>query len=158
MSERPDASSSFPWPPVIFGAAFAIGGIATWKTPLPISAEAGRGFIRLVGIAIIMSGIGVTLAAEWRFFQAGTMTLPTRPTSVIVADGIYRYTRNPMYIGMIIALAGTGLLANSWWFLLALPFAAAAVRKLAVKREERYLERKFGAQYLAYKSRVRRWL
>jgi protein-S-isoprenylcysteine O-methyltransferase Ste14 len=157
MSVHSDASSSFPWPPAIFAAAFTLAILAGWTEPWPILPAAGRGLIRWGGIAIILFGVGVALAAEWRFVLAETATLPTRPTRVIVADGIYRYTRNPMYLGMSLAIAGVGLVSNSWWFLLALPFAIIAVTKLAIEREEYYLECKFGSEYLNYKAGVRRW-
>lgn len=156
MSAR-DASSSFPWPPVIFATAFALAALAGWKEPLPIVPEAARGFLRIVGILIILSGIVIALAAEWRFVLAGTATLPTHPTSTIVSDGIFRYTRNPMYLGLSLTVAGVGFLINSWWFLVVLPFAVIAVTKLAIEREERYLEGKFGRDYLGYKARTRRW-
>jgi protein-S-isoprenylcysteine O-methyltransferase Ste14 len=156
MSAR-DASSSFPWPPVIFAAAFALATLAGWKEPLPIVPEAARGFLRIAGILIVLAGIGIALAAEWRFLLAGTATLPTRPTSMVVSDGIYRYTRNPMYLGLSLSVAGVGFLINSWWFPVVLPFAVIAVTKLAIEREERYLEAKFGTGYLGYKDRTRRW-
>ncbi len=144
MSTR-DASSPFPWPPVIFAAAFALAILAGWKEPLPIVPEAARGVLHLAGILAILSGVGLALAAEWGFMMAGTATLPTRPTKMIVSDGIYRYTRNPMYLGLSLTVAGVGLLANSGWFLVVLPFAVIAVTKLAIEREERYLEGKFGS-------------
>ncbi|WP_020176348.1 methyltransferase family protein [Methyloferula stellata] len=156
MSVR-DASSSFPWPPVIFATAFALATLAGWKEPMPIVPEAARGFLRFAGILVILAGVGIALAAEWRFMLAGTATLPTRPTSMVVSEGIYRYTRNPMYLGLSLSVAGVGFLINSWWFLVVLPLAVIAVTKLAIEREERYLEAKFGPDYLGYKARTRRW-
>jgi protein-S-isoprenylcysteine O-methyltransferase Ste14 len=152
-----DASSSFPWPPAIFVTAFALAALAGWQVPLPIVPEAARDFLRFLGILVTLSGIGIALAAEWRFVLAGTATLPTRPTSTVVSDGIYRYTRNPMYLGLSLTVAGVGFLTNSWWFLVVLPFAVIAVIRLAIEREERYLEGKFGPDYLDYKARTRRW-
>ncbi len=157
MSKPADASSSFPWPPVIFSLAFALAILAGWMKPLPILPEAGQGFLRLIGIVLILSGVGIALAAEWRFVLAGTATLPTRPTRAIVSDGIYRYSRNPMYLGLSLTVQGLGFVANSWWFLLILLFAVIAVTKLAIEPEEHYLEAKFGAEYLSYKARTRRW-
>jgi protein-S-isoprenylcysteine O-methyltransferase Ste14 len=89
--------------------------------------------------------------------RAGTATLPIHPTSAIVEDGIYRYSRNPMYLGMSIILAGLAPTMNNAWYWLALPFAIFAVTKLAIEREEAYLAREFAARYLPYKARVRRW-
>ncbi len=111
----------------------------------------------MLGIAIISIGCAIVIAAEWSFLKAGTATLPTSPTRVVVPDGAYRFTRNPMYLGLCAVLAGIGFFVNSWWFFVVLPFAVIAVTKLAIEREEAYLERKFGSVYLAYKSRTRRW-
>jgi len=83
---------------------------------------------------------------------------PTKPSSALVTSGIYRWTRNPMYLGMSLILGGIGLAAGSLWFLIALPIAMIAVTKLAIEREERYLAQLFGQPYLDYKARVRRWL
>jgi protein-S-isoprenylcysteine O-methyltransferase Ste14 len=158
MSEASDASSSFPWPPFIFATAFAVASLASWKAPLPIVSDSRAALIHFAGLAVVLIGLGVALAAEWRFLHAGTATLPTRATTAVVTSGIYRLTRNPMYLGLCATLAGVGLFSNSGWFLLAAPLAVAAVTKLAIEREELYLERKFGPEYLDYKKRTRRWL
>lgn len=158
MTATRDASSNFPWPPAIYLSALAIGFLLRWLEPLRVvESGAWRAASLAFGAALFIAGGAVALAAEWRFFRARTATLPTRPTTSIVATGIFGYTRNPMYLGMSLALASLGLLANSWWFLIALPLAVIAVTKLAIEREERYLEEKFGAEYQAFKAKVRRW-
>ncbi len=83
---------------------------------------------------------------------------PTKPSTALVTNGIYRWTRNPMYLGLSLILLGIGFATGSLWFLMGLPMAILAVTKLAIEREERYLAEKFGAAYLDYKSRVRRWI
>jgi protein-S-isoprenylcysteine O-methyltransferase Ste14 len=153
-----DASSNVPWPPIIFGLALTLAFVASSQYSAHIVTETSHGPFRWAGIAIILIGSGIAVAAEISFLKAGTATRPTRPTRIIVPNGIYRFTRNPMYLGMSILLAGIGLFANSWWFLLVLPFAIIAVTKLAIEREEAYLERTFGSAYLDYKARTRRWL
>ena len=159
MRPNADASSNFIWPPTIYGGAFVLAALATWFVPLPaIGPGVWRWIGAAAGVALIAAGAAVALAAEHGFKRAGTAVLPTRPTTAIVSHGVYRYTRNPMYLGMSLVLAGIGLAANSWWFVIALPVAMVAVFKLAIAREERYLEQKFGAEYRAYKVRVRRWL
>jgi protein-S-isoprenylcysteine O-methyltransferase Ste14 len=157
MSDSFDASSPVPWPPIIFATAFGFAIAAKWQWPLFI-ADSSYGPLFWFSILLILTGCGIALAAERRFLKAGTATLPTRPTIVVVADGIFRFTRNPMYLGMSMVLAGAAFFTNSWWFLLVLPFAMAAVTKLAIEREEIYLEKKFGPVYRAYKAQTRRWL
>ncbi|MBK9082819.1 MAG: isoprenylcysteine carboxylmethyltransferase family protein [Rhizobiales bacterium] len=150
-----DASSRFLWPPTIFGGA-ALAGLALTRLA-PLALPGAGALMAWTGYGLIALGCAVALAAEFVFWRAGTNTLPTRPTTTIVATGIYRVTRNPMYLGMTLALVGMGPALGSAWFVLAAPVCVYAVTKLAIEREEAYLAAKFGASYLAYKARVRRW-
>lgn len=154
MSAR-DASSRFIWPPTIYGVAtliaWGLGRVAPLGMVLPEPLRsAGWG---LVACAVALAGV-----AELSFFRAGTATLPTSPTTAIVVTGVYRFTRNPMYLAMTLALIGLGFALSSPWFWLIAPAAVRMVTKLAIEREEAYLARKFGAPYLDYAARVRRWL
>jgi len=158
MTDKRDASSPFIWPPTIYGAAAAIAGVLSWLGSWPFEPPALRIPAMVAGLAFCTLGLTCAILAERRFHAAGTPVPPTRPTNALVFDGIYRYTRNPMYLGMTLVLVGLGLAANQLWFLLAAPFAVYAVTKLAIEREEAYLERKFGAPYSTYKQNVRRWL
>ena len=151
------ASSLFPWPPVIYGSAVVLAASASWVSPWRYTPPDFRLAAIAAGIAITACGFGALLAAGRRFAANGTPVPPTRPTTAIVTTGIYRFTRNPMYLGMSLVLAGLGVAFDQVWFLLALPVAVLAVTKLAIEREETYLASKFGAAYVAYKSSVRRW-
>ena len=150
-----DASSRFLWPPTIYGglalAAWGLERLAPLALPLPER-------LRWLGWALVGASLILSGAAELAFLRAGTATLPTSPTTAIVTSGVYRVTRNPMYLAMTAALIGLGLALASGWFWIAAPVAVALVTRLAIEREEAYLERKFGAAYLSYKARVRRWL
>jgi protein-S-isoprenylcysteine O-methyltransferase Ste14 len=90
--------------------------------------------------------------------RSGTNVIPNQPTLAIVTDGPFRYTRNPLYIGATLAYTGLALIFNSFWPLLLLPALLMVIHWGVVRREERYLEAKFGTLYLAYKDRVPRWL
>jgi protein-S-isoprenylcysteine O-methyltransferase Ste14 len=153
-----DASSRVPWPPIIYGAAFLAGLALHGLYPLPFAPESLQRANRVSGIAILILAALVGIAAEWKFFRAGTATLPTSPTTALVTTGIYGWSRNPMYLAMSLGLSGFGLLWNDLWFLLALPAAMYAVTKLAIEPEEAYLTAKFGAQYREYCRMVGRWL
>ena len=157
MSQTHDASSRFIWPPTIYLAAAVLSGLAAWFSPWPFQID-WRMLGGVAGSALVALGLAVAVSAERRFKGAGTPVPPTRPTTAIVSSGIYRHTRNPMYLGMSLVLAGLGLVFNQLWFLLALPVAVFAVTKLAIEREEEYLTKKFGAEYVNYKARVRRWV
>ncbi|MBL8587813.1 MAG: isoprenylcysteine carboxylmethyltransferase family protein [Methylobacteriaceae bacterium] len=158
MSAPRDASSRFLWPPTIYGGAALLALAASRHAPAPFVPAPLAVAAFWLGIAILAIGGAIALAAEIGFLVAGTATLPISPTTAIVETGIYRWTRNPMYLGMTLALIGLALALDQAWFALATPPAVLAVTKLAIEKEEAYLTRKFGETYLAYKRRVRRWI
>lgn len=158
MNEDRDASSAIAWPPIIYASSALVSGLLSYARPLPFLPGFASLPLRILGIALVLAGLAIGVTAVVGFRRAGTAIPPTQPTTAIVADGIYRFTRNPMYLGFTIILAALALAVNSLWFLIATPVAIYAVTKLAIELEERYLEAKFGQGYLAYKRRVRRWL
>ena len=116
------------------------------------------GHWHLVGIAPILAGLVLAARGSRLFARAGTNIVPFTPSSALVTEGVFAISRNPMYAGMVLALTGVALLLNGWlpWLTL-LPFVAI-IRFYFVANEERLMEATFGDDYLAYKSRVRRWL
>ena len=90
--------------------------------------------------------------------KAGTPIRTDRPVPRLVTDGPFRYTRNPGYLGLTMLYAGIAVLRNSLWAILLLPLVLYVIQRQVIGREERYLERTFGEEYLAYKAQVRRWL
>jgi protein-S-isoprenylcysteine O-methyltransferase Ste14 len=90
--------------------------------------------------------------------KAGTPIRTDRPVPRLVTDGPFRYTRNPGYLGLTMLYAGIAVLRNALWAILLLPLVLYVIQRQVIGREERYLERTFGDEYLAYKAQVRRWL
>jgi protein-S-isoprenylcysteine O-methyltransferase Ste14 len=90
--------------------------------------------------------------------RAGSNVPTNRPTTTIVESGPYRFTRNPIYMAMFLALIGLAVAFDSLWLFITLVPFALVIRYGVVAREEAYLERKFGDVYRAYRSRVRRWV
>jgi protein-S-isoprenylcysteine O-methyltransferase Ste14 len=90
--------------------------------------------------------------------RAGSNVPTNRPTTTIVETGPYRFTRNPIYLSMMLGLIGLAIALNSLWLLLTLIPFALVIRYGVIAREEAYLERKFGDVYSRYRARVRRWL
>jgi protein-S-isoprenylcysteine O-methyltransferase Ste14 len=90
--------------------------------------------------------------------KAGTPIRTDRPVPRLVIDGPFRYTRNPGYLGLAMLYAGIAVLRNALWAILFLPLVVYVIQRQVIGREERYLERTFGEEYLAYKRRVRRWV
>lgn len=112
----------------------------------------------LVGWLMIGAGAGIAGTALLTFLRERTAILPHRPATKIVAIGPYRYTRNPMYIGLSLAYCGISLLANQVWPLLLLPGVLATLWVAVIRREELYLAEAFGAEYEEYRRQVRRWI
>ncbi len=113
---------------------------------------------RWVGTALIIFGVLCTVQSALRFRQAGTNLRPFTDSSALVTSGLFAYTRNPMYMGMILALAGLALILNERWPWLVLPVFAAVIQFRFIHFEEQLMEKTFGDDYRTYKARVRRWL
>ena len=112
----------------------------------------------VAGALLLAAGVALAAAGATTQTRAGTDYNPWRPSKRVVDHGVYARTRNPMYLGFALATAGLAVLASTAWGLLAVPLGVILVQTLVIVREERYLERKFGAEYVDYKRRVRRWL
>jgi protein-S-isoprenylcysteine O-methyltransferase Ste14 len=153
--DQDSAKVSFP-PPFVFLGMLLLGlvldRIMPWSLELTwIGRYVGGGILVAAGLLFIMSAMGM-------FRKAGTDVKPWKTTSAIVDSGVYRFTRNPMYLGMAMLYAGLGLAFSSLGAFILLPVLILIIRTQVIAREERYLEGKFGQSYLDYKSRVRRWL
>lgn len=150
------AGVRFP-PPFVF-LGFLLLGWAIDRhllpTPMPIAYGARVG----LGVLVFAAGAAMVMAASRRFTRIGTARPPWRPTTGIVRDGVYAWTRNPMYVGMALLYAGIGLALDSWLVLALLPVVLVVIRLAVIAREERYLAAKFGDEYRGYQASVRRWL
>ena len=110
------------------------------------------------GIAVIALGVSITVIAAGAFWRAGTPVVPFEISKVLVTGGLFRYTRNPMYLGMIVVLFGVALIFGSVGALIPIPLFAWIIVTRFIRGEENFLQEIFGDEYLAYKSKVRRWL
>jgi protein-S-isoprenylcysteine O-methyltransferase Ste14 len=110
------------------------------------------------GAVLIIAGILMSAAGASSFRKAGTPVIPFETSTALVLGGLYRFTRNPMYLGMTIALLGAAVLFGTLGAFLPLPLFVWVIQTRFIAGEERFLEEIFGQQYLAYKRRVRRWL
>jgi protein-S-isoprenylcysteine O-methyltransferase Ste14 len=111
-----------------------------------------------LGALLIVAGIGAILWVQQVFEDAGTTTKPFHTSSVLVMDGPFRFSRNPMYLGMVVILVGVGLALRSLLPLAIVPVFALAIQWRFILPEERALERDFGDAYRGYCETVRRWL
>jgi protein-S-isoprenylcysteine O-methyltransferase Ste14 len=144
-------------PPLIFIVGLAIGVglnalLGGMSTHLPTE------LLFLTASALLIAGFTLIVRSTNRFHLAKTNARPWKPTTAIVTEGIYKRTRNPMYLAMACIYAALALALDNLAALIVLLPVLFVVDRYVIQREERYLEAKFAAEYLAYKTKVRRWL
>lgn len=156
LGERDSAAVRIP-PPLVYAAAILLGGLLQRLVlRLPVGLPGG---VRIAAsIGAIGFGIGFVLVAIALFRRDRQDPTPWTSTPGITARGVYRLSRNPMYLGMALVQGGVGLAYSNGWVILLLPVSLLAVYWTAIRPEEAYLERKFGDTYLDYKRSVRRWI
>jgi protein-S-isoprenylcysteine O-methyltransferase Ste14 len=155
VTEDEDTAGVVAPPPLIYVAGLIVGFALEALLPgvdLPAVVEWGLGSL------LVLAGLGLLLTFNASFSRKGTAVEPWKPTTAIVTTGPYRFTRNPAYLGMALTYAGIAVLSSALWVLVPLPFVIAVIDRGVIAREERYLERKFGDEYLGYKRTVRRWV
>ena len=129
-------------------------GLQRW---LPI-AQVLRPPVSWCGIASIGAGIGLAFSGVSAFWRAHTPIVPFERSTALVTGGVYRYTRNPMYLGLALLVAGTALLLGSIGAFVPLPLFVWILESGYIRAEEHLLAETFGSEYLQYTERVRRWL
>jgi protein-S-isoprenylcysteine O-methyltransferase Ste14 len=141
-------------PPLVF-LGYLIGVLTLhWIVPLPTSWTSP---LRILGGLLVTAGLFLGGSAISQMTKAHTSPDPHQPTTALVTEGSYRFTRNPIYLGFLLIYLGFTLLAGTLWGLIASPFLLWTILHAVIHAEEDYLESKFGEQYTAYRSRVRRW-
>ena len=152
--DKKGAAVKFP-PPLIFLILLLAAYGVQYFWPIGIGSSSG---FKYFGLGIVMLGIGIVILVSRSFKRAKTNIEPWKPTSKIISAGIFAYSRNPIYAGFCFVPIGIGVFLNSLWILISFIPSAVLVYTIAIKKEEAYLEKKFGEEYEHYKSKVRRWL
>src|SRR2546426_2742279 len=142
-------------PPLLFVLPILASLALEWFVP---TSFVDGVFRWILGALIVVTGLALNVVGFITQKRAGTDPIPFNPSTRIVAHGLYRFSRNPMYIGFALCTLGVAILVNSAWIMLAVPVGLILIDRIVITREERYLERKFGEEYLTYKRRVRRWV
>lgn len=156
MQDAVDRSSAIVRPPIAWAIALLAGLALNWLYPLPFVPAALPA--AWIGALIFVLAFALAISAIVTIRKAATNVETVKPTTTIVTNGPYRFTRNPIYLGMFFGQIGLAAGLNNFWLLLALVPFYFVIRYGVIAREEAYLERKFAGTYLGYKSRVRRWL
>lgn len=131
------------------------GWLLNGRWPVPIGGGAGR---RALGWTLVAGWAVLAASAIGLFRRKQTSMIPIRPAATLVTGGPYRLTRNPMYVSLALLTVAFALFLNTWWTVILLVPTVIAVQHFVIAPEERYLRRRFGAEYEEYTRRVRRWL
>jgi protein-S-isoprenylcysteine O-methyltransferase Ste14 len=146
-------------PPLVYASAIAAGALLTWLRPLPFSLlPFALPAASAIGGIVLLAAVLLFVASVRALGIAGTPVPGNQPTTSMVRTGPYRFSRNPIYVAFFLLQLGIALWIGSLWMLATLIPAAALVAGIVVRREERYLEGRFGPQYSSYRASVRRWL
>lgn len=158
VGEPSDTVKVFALPPLILVSALAVGFLLGIAWPLSFSVVLERPYGLSIGISFALVGFAGAMWAVREFTAARTPLDIRKPATDIVTSGPYRFSRNPIYLGMVLFMIGVGFLVDSLWFFGLAVILAVILQIGVIEPEEAYLEQKFGSKYIEYKSRVRRWI
>jgi len=145
-------------PPLLFVGALLLGCLLSWIVPLGPGLGSANARALAAGGSLALVGLALFAVSAREFRRAGTSVVPGEPSTVLLEGGPYRYTRNPIYISFVIFYFGLAIMLTSAWMLVLLIPVLIILQRGVVKREEAYLQAKFGAAYGKYQARVPRWL
>ena len=155
QNNKPDKADVIALPPLMYGTALGLGLCIHFVFPVQFLPQQGRLWF---GALLPLLAVPIVVSAVRALARAKTTVDVRKPTAAIVTDGAFRCSRNPMYVSLTLLYLGIASLINSLWVLLLVVPLLVVVERGVVEPEERYLERKFGQEYLRYKEQVRRWI
>ena len=158
MTDLRDRPNTIPWPPLLFTAAVVIALGLQRLYPLPWPGGAIAAVLAMAGLFLAAAGLALDLATMLVFRRHRTTFLPHRGATRLITDGPFRYSRNPIYLGNTLLVAGAGLGLGIAWLIPAALAGAYATHRLAIRREEEHLALRFGKDWADYAARTPRWL
>ena len=144
-----------PYPPIYFIVSIVVMLTLHYYAPIYQLLSTPLSY---AGIPLVVAGICIVAVAANAFKKLGTPVIPFEKSTVVVTNGLFRFTRNPMYLGMVMALVGVTLVLGSAAAFVPIPIFMGLIHYQFICREEQFLEGLFGEEYLAYKATVRRWI
>ena len=145
------------FPPLIPITTVALGFALQWLLPIGALVDISQAWRIPFGVAVVVTGVLLAATGRRLLVRLGTNVSPLRPTTALATYGIYRWTRNPLYTGGTLVMLGIAFVFALDWLLLLIVPSVLVLHFGVVRREEQYLERKFGDQYRQYKMQVARY-
>jgi len=142
-------------PPLVALFCIVVALILGKFVPIPLATPQ---IVRNIGFALTCIGFLLGVGAFIEFRKTRTTLDPHGSTKNLVMNGVYRFTRNPIYLGFLFMVIGFPLNYGYYWGIVIAPFFVITINRLVIEKEEAYLQKKFKEQYTDYQSRVRRWL
>jgi protein-S-isoprenylcysteine O-methyltransferase Ste14 len=158
MTDIQTRPNRLPWPPIIYLVAIAISIALGLLFPLPWISAPLSDILFAAGWLLVAAMVALDFSAMRTMARAKTTIMPNRASEHLVTTGAFSLTRNPIYLGNTLLMLGVGLITGIVWFLPLAIAAAFLTQKLAIEREEKHLEARFGKKYRDYAKRVRRWI
>ena len=144
-------------PPLIYVAIFFCSILADHIWPLAFF-PAYQAITHLIGWIVIALSVVCAVCGLWKFFRTRNTLITIKPARSLQTNGIYAYTRNPMYLGLLLLYTGIAFFKGNLWTFLFIPVLILIIQNYVIMNEEKYLERAFNSEYLEYKRSVRRWI
>jgi protein-S-isoprenylcysteine O-methyltransferase Ste14 len=155
MADEQDTPGIRVPPPLLYLLPLALGLLLDRRLHIPFLPHR---VARILGWPLVGGGVALSGWAIRTMRNAETTMRTDKPVSTLIQEGPFRYTRNPLYLSDAMIYAGIAVLRNSLWAIVLLPLVLLVIQREVIGREEGYLERTFGEEYLDYKARVRRWV
>lgn len=158
MNDIERRPNRLPWPPMLYVSAIALAVLANLAYTLPWFTPPLSEILFAVGWLLVAAVVAIDVSAMRTLMRARTTILPHRGADHLVTGGPFSFSRNPIYLANTLLMIGVGLISGIAWFILFAVAAAFVTQKLAIEREERHLEQRFGKRYRDYRKKVRRWI
>ena len=155
MKNEKDSAHLLAPPPFFFIIPLLIGAVVEYFIPTELLPTI---ISIIIGILFSWASLPFIILSLREFYKVETAFDARRTSTTLVTSSIYRISRNPAYLSLVLFYIGLSFLINSVWILILIIPAIYSVQKFCIEREEKYLEGKFGSQYLEYKKQVRRWM
>lgn len=157
MEKKKDSPGVYIPPPLFYALLFVIAIFLQKKIELSHSFFDSQ-FTKIAGILFLIFAFSVMVTSIAKFIRSKNTIILIKPASSLQTTGIYSITRNPMYLGLVFLYLGLTFLIGNWWHIILFPALIFIIQGYVIRKEEEYLKRAFGQEYLTYKSKVRRWI